>query len=212
MHVNETENQLTNSAAASRCLAAAHALECTDVKKDLDEELNVQTRSPGPFSRLVPATALLLIALGGGFAQAEEIYRWVDENGVVNFTQLKPKDVSAQHLTTIAGGPTMVGEDSAATRPAPVASSAPAKQELNKTQQDMLQDLQAAETARQEEVARIRAANCQKSRKVLAQLSAKDRIRVRGDDGTERIMSEEERQSRIEEAQQGIVQNCAAQS
>jgi hypothetical protein len=178
---------------------------------DLDEELNVQTRSPATFSRLVRPTALLLIALAGGFAQAEEIYRWVDENGVVNFTQLKPKDVSAQQLSTVAGGSTMISEDSAATRPAPTQST-PAKQDLNQTQQDMLQDLQAAETARREEVARIRAANCQKSRKVLAQLSAKDRIRVRADDGTERIMSEDERQSRIEEAQQGIVQNCTAQS
>jgi len=168
----------------------------------------VHTRCQHSNYRRVHRTALLVLLTTACCAHAGEIYRWVDENGVVNFTQQKPKDVSAQQLTTVAGGPTIVRNN--AQRPAPVAGDVPAADKpLNTSQQQMLDDLHAAEQARREEVARIRAANCQKSRKVLAQLSAKDRIRVRADDGSERVMSEEERQQRIEEAQQGIVQNCA---
>ena len=45
---------------------------------------------------------------------------------------------------------------------------------------------------------------------LITDLSAKERIRVRGDDGQERIMPENERQRRISEAQKGIVDNCEA--
>ena len=41
-------------------------------------------------------------------------------------------------------------------------------------------------------------------------LSLTARIRVRDPDGTQRVMGEDERQRRIEEAQQGIVTNCGA--
>ena len=74
----------------------------------------------------------------------------------------------------------------------------------------MLKDLQAAELARQAEVTKIREDNCEKSRSVLSRLSATQRIRVNDDSGNQRIMPEDERQRRIEEAQLGIAQNCDA--
>ena len=39
-----------------------------------------------------------------------EVYRWTDPNGVVNFTQLKPRGVQAEHITTGAGGPMVIAE------------------------------------------------------------------------------------------------------
>ena len=72
----------------------------------------------------------------------------------------------------------------------------------------MLNDLQSAEAARKQEVARIRESNCERSRRVLDRLSATARIRVRDDSGEERIMGEDERQNRIAEAQQGVAENC----
>ncbi len=75
-------------------------------------------------------------------------------------------------------------------------------------QQAMLDNLKATETARREEIARIREANCTRSKDVLDRLSSAGRIRVKGPDGTEVKMPEEERQARIEEAQRGVVANC----
>jgi hypothetical protein len=72
----------------------------------------------------------------------------------------------------------------------------------------MLRELEAAEEARQQELARVREDNCTRARSVLTRLTAKGRIRVRDDDGEYRIMNEEERQSRISEANQGIAMNC----
>ena len=72
----------------------------------------------------------------------------------------------------------------------------------------MLDNLKKTEPARKEEIARIREANCARSQGVLDRLSNSGRVRVKGPDGQEVMMSEEERQSRIEEAQRGIVANC----
>ena len=133
---------------------------------------------------------------------ADTYWRWVDGNGVVNFTQQKPKGVYAEPIRMTKSG-----------KNAPVAVSAPAKQptdgpHLSKEQQAMLDQLRAAETARQAEVEKIRVANCDKSQRVLSRLTQKARIRVRSDDGTERAMDEDERQRRISEAQQGVATNC----
>ena len=62
--------------------------------------------------------------------------------------------------------------------------------------------------ARKDEIAQIRAANCKRSQDVLANLSSSGRIRVKGPDGQEVKMPEEERQTRIAEAQQGVITNC----
>ena len=162
---------------------------------------------------LIPgATLILTAALNAGSTHAEEIYRWVDADGVVNYTQQKPRDVTAEALTTQRGAPTRVRSTPASTAASSSASSpasaADSERPMSDAQQRMLEELQAKERARQQEVAEIREQNCSKSRQVLSNLSAKERIRVRGDNGQERIMPEDERQRRISEAQQGIVDNC----
>jgi hypothetical protein len=157
------------------------------------------------FARRLAVLALLCVA---GTSHAAEIYRWVDEGGVVNYTQQKPRNIAVQALTTQAGSPTTVREQPAT---APVGEpGATTQPEMIDAQQRMLEALQAKEQARQQEIAEIREENCGKSRSVLSDLSAKERIRVRGNDGMERIMAEDERQRRISEAQQGIVENCAS--
>ncbi|HEY5644311.1 MAG TPA: DUF4124 domain-containing protein, partial [Pseudomonadales bacterium] len=147
-----------------------------------------------------------LLAGASGQAAAEEIYRWVDENGVVNYSQLKPRGVDAQAIATAGGG-----AEPAESRPAPAQPAAASSgQPLSPEQEKMLEGLRAAEQSRQQELAKIRAENCQQSRDVLARLTVRDRIRVRGEDGQYRIMPEDERQERISEAQRNVAQFCAA--
>jgi hypothetical protein len=146
----------------------------------------------------------LSLALWAWAASADQVYRWVDENGVVNYTQQKPRDMDAEQLTTQSGAPRVMDE-----APAPVVSPATG-QELSNDQQNMLEGLQAKERARKEDIVRIKQENCEKSEAVLGRLTIKNRIRIRGDDGEYRIMGEDERQERIQEAQLGIAQNCVA--
>jgi len=155
-------------------------------------------------------TAFLICCLP--LLTAADIYRWVDANGVVNYTQQKPRGIEAELVTGPCNSRTSVAPKPKAASPEAQTASSPGQtpqQTLNEDQQSLLRDLQAAEEARQQEVARVREDNCERARSVLSRLTAKGRIRVRDDEGEYRIMNEEERQSRISEAQEGIALNCA---
>ncbi|MCZ6853385.1 MAG: DUF4124 domain-containing protein [Gammaproteobacteria bacterium] len=138
---------------------------------------------------------------------ADVVYRWIDADGVVNFTQQLPRGVKAQEITTREGAPSVIRDVEEVTE-----NTQRGQPKLSDQQQAMLDELRAAELVRQEEVTKIRAANCQQSREVHSNLSLTARIRVRDSDGAERVMGEDERLRRIEEAQQGIVINCNASS
>jgi len=129
-----------------------------------------------------------------------EIYRWTDEDGVVNYTQQKPTDRSSELVSTY--------RTSARNTTAPVDNTQPPELKLTEAQQRKLEDMQDQERARQNELERVRASNCDRSTKLLARLTSKGRVRVRSSDGEERNIPEEERQQRIANAQQGIAENC----
>ena len=149
--------------------------------------------------------ALVTLTLYLPAAMADEIYRWVDADGVVNYTQRKPEgSANVQRVETRSGSVNTVASEVVA--PSPAAAESP---ELTPAQQEMLDDLERAEADRQTEVAKIRSENCEKAREVLEKLTVRSRIRVVSDDGTTRIIPEEERQERISEAQQAIATNCA---
>ncbi|MEZ5549825.1 MAG: DUF4124 domain-containing protein [Pseudomonadales bacterium] len=147
----------------------------------------------------------LLALVWTATAAADEIYRWVDAAGVVNYTQQKPRDTQSQKVTTNQGATRIVEEAAPAVSPEPPADGSAA---LSESQQTMLENLQAAERARQEEIAKIRSDNCEKSRALLDRLTVNARVRVTEPSGQQRIMGEDERQERISEAQVGIAQNC----
>jgi hypothetical protein len=137
------------------------------------------------------------------------VYRWVDENGVVNYTQLKPEGVNAE-LVSADTGRRQSTSSAPATTPESAAPSTgvPEEQTMTDKQQQMLSDLRAVEQARQDEIARVRESNCREARDVLQQLTDRGRIRVVGDDGQQRIMPDDERHERIDEAQRAVAANC----
>lgn len=173
------------------------------------------SKKESSMANLTAKLSLLLCVLTG--AAYADTYRWVDDNGIVNFAEQMPRGVPAERVTKIAGTGARRTARATNNRPPP-ALPAPVNRtpagmpgsgpELNEEQQEMLRELQSAEAERQEQVARIRQDNCDRSRRVLNNLTAKDRIRVRDDDGTERSLPEDERQQRIADAQRGIVEFC----
>ena len=103
---------------------------------------------------------------------------------------------------------TSAGESASSETSQPTLDSAANPPPLSDRQQTLLNDLQAAEQVRQSQIADIRAENCARAQRVLANLTARTRLRVRNADGTERAMGEDERQQKISAARQGIVANC----
>ena len=147
----------------------------------------------------------ILVLLWTASAAAEEIYRWVDAAGVVNYTQQKPRDLQSEKVSTTQGATRVVNDSPAAPS---TEALPPTDARLSDSQQAMLENLQAAERARQDEITKIRVDNCEKSRALLTRLSVNARVRINDDSGQQRMMGEDERQERIGEAQVGIAQNC----
>lgn len=159
------------------------------------------------FMRIVCKLGLALVTLP--LLMGAKYYTWVDEDGQFHAAQVKPDGVEATLVDTTSGRRVPAGNDEPpASQPATGGDDA-SNADLNPRQQEMLERLKAAEAARQEEVARLKEENCRQARAVYERLTARGRIRIRGDDGQERMMPEEERQRRIEEAQRGIAANCS---
>ncbi len=138
-----------------------------------------------------------------------EIYKWIDEDGVVTFSEHKPQGKNAERISTRASSRSSSNASSPGNAvPSEKASGKKETEELTQKQQQMLEELQAREAEREAQVAEIRRDNCDRSRKALSRLTHSGRVRVRGEDGTERVLGEEERQRRIDDAQRGIAANC----
>ena len=156
-----------------------------------------------PKTKLFKMLTGLILAFSFAYSVQAEIYRWVDANGVVNYTQKRPSDISADLVTTPLAPPS--ARRLASRRPGPAETKT---RELSPEQQKMLDSLKEKEEARQAEIARIKASNCERSRNIVDRLSQEGRIRVKDSAGEERNLPEDERSQRINQAQKGVAENC----
>ena len=151
--------------------------------------------------------ALLVLVAGNLHA---EIYRWVDDEGVVNFTQRKPSNVEVD----IIGKPANTRPPQTYAEPVTPSVAQSDQQEnrlkLTAEQREMYAALQEKEADRQAQISKISTSNCKRSKALLQRLSTSGRINIRAADGNERILPDEERAQRIAEIQRGIVVNCAS--
>ena len=167
--------------------------------------------------------ALAATATCSSAGAAEEIYRWVDADGVVHYTQVAPRLGHWERVTP--GGhegnrrrPTLDNpraHESENSASPDAASAEPQKAgetdkslRLNEPQQAMQQRLEDQAAERLAELEKRRREDCERAREQFQQLTTYARIRVEGEDGGTRVLGEEERQERIAEARDAIVLNC----
>lgn len=140
-------------------------------------------------------TSSLLLAMSAT-AMASQVYKWVDAQGVTHFSAQPPQGQEATSINTAVPAP----------KPAPGKENTP-----NPTFKSIADPEQAAidEKVKQEVAAKEveRKKYCADVRTNLAQLQNNPRVRVEVD-GEVRRLSEEERQTRISEAQKSISENC----
>jgi hypothetical protein len=147
-----------------------------------------------------------------------EFYQWVDDDGVVTYSQQAPRDRESQRVRIGAAGSQTSPSRSA--DPADPAAPAELPAELDPTparqpsspeaeHQAQLERLQAAEEARQKEIAAIRQTNCERARTVLERLQSAPLIRVQDEQGRDRLLDDDELQARIAEAQKAVAENCS---
>lgn len=156
------------------------------------------------------APALLGAALATGAlqaaAQADGIYKWVDEDGMVHYGTNPPKD-SKSVETVRKPKHELLREREAAQRaalaaanvgqaPAEDAASTGAEQEAPQTYTPNAAE-QSAEAQR-----------CNQAKANLETLQTRSRVKMRDKDGNVRMLSEEEHQQKITEAQYVIQESC----
>ncbi len=146
-----------------------------------------------PMKSLLPLIMLLCTLT----AQAA-MYRWVDENGVTQYSQTPPPAQDADKLKP---------------PPPPAESPQEARRRLDLQLQqidDRREDRELAdeERRRKEEERRIARKNCDSARTNLENLQSASRRLVRMHDGSYKRLTEEERQERMQKAREQIETNC----
>jgi hypothetical protein len=143
--------------------------------------------------------SLMLACTAGVAGSADKIYKWVDQNNEVQYTQFPPPP-GVQVLETRSAPPP--ADDPAAER-ARIQQEADALNERMKERQEA--SAKAELRAKNRE---IRKQNCITANKNLAELQQGGIKRYRLPDGTVVHLSEEDRQKRIAQTQAEITENC----
>lgn len=133
----------------------------------------------------------------------EEIYRWVDENGVVHFGGLPPIETNAEQISI----PTSkISDTPYSADPAPADADAPLGPQPSVAQQ--LRDERAEKRAEAAEKNREIAEACEQRRTIVSQLEPSTRVMVTSEDGTVTRMDDDVRLETLNEAKTYIARNC----
>jgi hypothetical protein len=147
---------------------------------------------------------LLAIGISAGTAIAnEEIYRWVDENGVVHFGNRAQAGPNAELVKVQKSPPPVIESQEAESQ---VQAAEPAADQPSYAQQ------RREERARLKQEAAIKreelAKECDFHRQVIARLEPMPRVIVEKSDGTVERMDDQERLDRLRESQEFVAKNC----
>ena len=146
----------------------------------------------------------LLILLSATTSNAEdEYYTWVDGDGVANYSEHNPQGFDARFITRSQRFGYQ--SDEPLEQEAPEQTAAPAADE----ERDIDVEIATQKARIDKEIAAAKKSNCNIGKLNLAQLQNYNRIKVQDDNGQVRVLSEEEKQSRIDRAKTTISENCS---
>ncbi len=145
--------------------------------------------------RLTPLLCLLCLLWQGG--AAAQIYQWKDAQGRTHFSQTPPPSGSYT-------------ERRLPPSPPPSTDSAERMERLIEQQKQArkTREEQKKKAQQEEKNRKIREQNCQTARNLLTTLQSRPRIRMTAADGSMTILTEEQRQARIEEARKRVKEFC----
>jgi hypothetical protein len=151
---------------------------------------------------VVLMTALVLPVMDAG--ATDEVYRWVDENGIVHFGDRPPEQVDAEQVDI---QPAKGSGITPHVDPAPVAAGEQQAPQVSYAQQR--RDERAKKHKEDAEREKKTAAACERNRQFVAQLEPRPPgVLVHKEDGTVVRMDDNERLERLAEAQAFIAENC----
>ena len=146
------------------------------------------------------ALALILLFISATAASAQT-YRWVDEHGVVSYSQIPPPSGEAETVN-LYSNPKSAGGD--------------AQERLDQMRQQ-LEDRREARRLASDEKAKAREEmdrrrrKCEAARGNLQKLEGLGTRLLKTSDGQYRRLTEEERQSKMQQERENMKQNCGNQ-
>jgi hypothetical protein len=168
--------------------------------------------------RCHPALLLVSLALLAGAAQAQAIWKWRDENGVLQVSdQPPPNSVPLKDIVSRPNGQTPRGLPITPATPdtaAPEAASAPARMdnELEARKKKMQADkAAAADERKQADKARmdaLKADNCKRAKAQLALLDSGVRMARANDKGEREFLDDKARAEETNRARSAVNENC----
>lgn len=133
----------------------------------------------------------------------DEIYRWVDEDGVVHFENQATAQTDAEqiYIKKKRGRNTQYSSN-----PEPADTNQPTEPQASYAQQK--RDERAKKQKEAAEKEKLIAAQCDQANQIMAQLEPATRVMVEQDDGTVIRMDDNDRLKRLREAREYIAGNC----
>ena len=140
---------------------------------------------------------LIVILVSAPYTLFADTYKWVNEEGVVTYSQTPPPDVESERINVRSGSSS---------------SNLSSQDQLDRLKQNLADraEDQELEKSRQQEEKSVRALkkkNCQASRSNLQKLEGLGN-RLYKTEGEYKRLSEEERQSLMTQAREQIKNNC----
>ena len=146
----------------------------------------------------LPLTGILLLLLPViSLSEDEPYYMWTDDDGILNFSEIEPKDAVAEAIVKPMPFGSPVVEESDESGPPPVVTQNQVPSEIIELEQIN---------------ARTREKSCASARRTLEKLQKFKTIIARGDDGFWREISGEARLLEVFNAEEAIAENCLAES
>lgn len=137
------------------------------------------------------------VLLSPAVAAGVNIYKWVDDEGNVHYTQSPPQDRSSELLAPAPG-------------PADPREAIEALDEMHRKADEMRQQRldRQSEQQREQDLASRKRANCEQARNRLEQLRTSQRPYTMDASGERVRMSEEQRAAAIRQAEANVAENC----
>lgn len=133
---------------------------------------------------------------------ADEIYRWVDDDGIVHFTD-SAEGVPDAEIIDIRSTPPKQSQSLVVAAEGKATSEAPAESYAQQRRDERTEARrQAAEERQQIE------ANCQDARERIATLEPSPRVQIKGEDGTITRLDDDKRLELLDDAKSYIGRNC----
>ncbi len=149
-----------------------------------------------------PLLMIALLFLSASAAADSYTYKWKANDGTIQYTQFPPTDRPYTRVKISSSTSSVVKKESTA------AAKAPAVPDDASAGEKALAETEAMAQQEKIKIAQQRAAACEQAKKNLIIMQSRPRIRVPTANGDYRVLSEKEKQEKIKETKQVILDAC----